>query len=162
MESKCTYYLLLTCIQIHSTITVRIRILVCSNGLPPCLHTRQRQWLQGVSTHTVEEAKLVSSSLSFPSRARPHLSRLLLRRGVSVKTLLMEKPGPTGQPSLQQHNHSSVTTTSRITAITTYYLLLLLHTSPAHQVIIVSSISLILCTTCVHSMKDVPQRDSLT
>lgn len=88
----------------------------------PCLHKRERHGLQGVSTHTVEDAKLVSSSLSFPSRARPHLSRLLLRSGVSVKTLLMEKPGPTGQPSLQQHNHSSVIISAMITIAVTSYL----------------------------------------
>lgn len=61
------------------------------------------------TTHTVEDARLVSSSLSLPSRASPHLSRLLVSSGVSEKTLLTEKPGPTGQPSLQ-HNHASVTT----------------------------------------------------
>lgn len=57
------------------------------------------------NTYTVEDARFVSSSLSLPSKARPHLSRLLARRGVKVKTLLMEKPGPTGQPSLQQELH---------------------------------------------------------
>lgn len=38
-------------------------------------------------THMVEEARLVSSCFSFPSRARPLFSRLLLSRGVRVYTL---------------------------------------------------------------------------
>lgn len=102
---------------------MRIRILLYETTDYLSLSTHmERHGLQGVSTHTVEDAKLVSSSLSFPSRARPHLSRLLLRSGVSVKTLLMEKPGPTGQPSLQQHNHSSVIISAMITISVTNYL----------------------------------------
>ena len=36
-----------------------------------------------VYAYRVEEAKLVSSCLSWPSRARPHLSLLLASRGVN-------------------------------------------------------------------------------
>lgn len=46
-------------------------------------------------THSVLEAKLVSSCLSFPSRARPRLSRLLARNGVTVKTLQKVELGGT-------------------------------------------------------------------
>lgn len=46
-------------------------------------------------THSVLEAKLVSSCLSLPSRARPRLSRLLARNGVTVKTLQKVELGGT-------------------------------------------------------------------
>lgn len=51
-------------------------------------------------TYNVLDAKLVSSCFNCPSKARPHLSLLLARRGVSVNTLLNVNPGPMGQPSL--------------------------------------------------------------
>lgn len=50
--------------------------------------------------YRVLDAKLVSSCLSWPSRARAHLSLLLARSGVNVNTLLSVKPGPTEHPSL--------------------------------------------------------------
>lgn len=40
--------------------------------------------LGGRGTHSVLEARLVSSCLSFPSSASPRFSRLLARKGVSV------------------------------------------------------------------------------
>ena len=46
-------------------------------------------------THMLEEARLVSSCLSLPSRARPLFSRLLLSVGVSVYTLQNVELGDT-------------------------------------------------------------------
>lgn len=45
--------------------------------------------------HMVLDARLVSSCLSFPSRARPRFSRLLLSRGVMVYTLQNVELGDT-------------------------------------------------------------------
>lgn len=67
--------------------------------LDVCLHVSQAQF-QASRPYRVLDAKLVSSCLSWPSRASPHLSLLLARRGVKVNTLLSVKPGPTGHPSL--------------------------------------------------------------
>ena len=53
-----------------------------------------------ICTYSVLEARLVSSCLSWPSSASPHLSLLLASSGVTVNTLLSVNPGPTGQPSL--------------------------------------------------------------
>ena len=54
-------------------------------------------------THKVLEAKFVSSCLSWPSRASPRLSLLLLRSGERRKTLDKLNPGPTGHPSQEPH-----------------------------------------------------------
>ncbi len=54
-----------------------------------------------VGTHRVEEARFVSSCLSCPSSARPHLSLLLASSGVSVYTLFRVEPEPNGKPSLK-------------------------------------------------------------
>lgn len=51
-------------------------------------------------TYKVLEARFVSSCFNCPSRAKPHLSLLLARRGVITNTLLKVKPGPMGHPSL--------------------------------------------------------------
>lgn len=59
-------------------------------------------------TYKVLDAKLVSSCFNCPSKARPHLSLLLARRGVRVNTLLKVKPGPMGQPSLPKPNHKNI------------------------------------------------------
>lgn len=47
------------------------------------------------NTYNVLEARLVSSCLSCPSSARPHLSLLLANSGVSVNTLDSVNPGAT-------------------------------------------------------------------
>lgn len=54
-------------------------------------------------TYSVLEARLVSSCLSWPSRAKPHLSLLFARSGVTMYILLCVNPGPIGQPSLFLH-----------------------------------------------------------
>ena len=59
---------------------------------------RERERLKA---HSVEEARLVSSCLSCPSSASPHLSLLLASSGRTITTLLRVKPGPTGHPSLR-------------------------------------------------------------
>lgn len=46
-------------------------------------------------THSVLEARFVSSCFSFPSRARPRFSRLLARNGVRVNTLQKVELGAT-------------------------------------------------------------------
>lgn len=57
-------------------------------------HARMSVWQWG-ETHSVLEARLVSSCFSFPSSARPRFSRLLARNGVSVKTLQKVELGAT-------------------------------------------------------------------
>ena len=54
------------------------------------------------NTHSVEEARFVSSCLSCPSRASPHLSLLLASSGVSMYTLFRVEPEPSGKPSLKE------------------------------------------------------------
>lgn len=61
---------------------------------------RRKNTSQKANTHNVLEARLVSSCLSWPSSARPHLSLLLASSGVSVNTLDSVKPGATWHPSL--------------------------------------------------------------
>lgn len=75
--------------------------------LDMCLHVSQAQF-QASRPYRVLDAKLVSSCLSWPSRASPHLSLLLARRGVKVNTLLSVKPGPTGHPSLTFEHTTSM------------------------------------------------------
>lgn len=50
--------------------------------------------------YIVDDAKFVSSCLSFPSKARPRLSLLLAKRGVSVYTFDIVELGFNGNPSL--------------------------------------------------------------
>lgn len=50
---------------------------------------------QCLSTHIVLDARLVSSCLSWPSRARPRLSLLSASVGLREKTLLSVNPGDT-------------------------------------------------------------------
>lgn len=64
-------------------------------------HTAVSVWRWG-ETHSVLEARLVSSCFSFPSSARPRFSRLLARNGVSVKTLQKVELGAT--TSLQKES----------------------------------------------------------
>lgn len=77
----------------------RISLLAASPSLPKTDPSaagsgeRRRAWMG--HTHSVLEARLVSSCLSFPSRARPRLSRLLARNGVTVKTLQKVELGGT-------------------------------------------------------------------
>jgi hypothetical protein len=52
----------------------------------------------------VEEARLVSSCLSFPSNAKPLLSLLLAKSGVNVYTLDIVELGFIGNPSLNLKN----------------------------------------------------------
>lgn len=78
--------------------------------LDMCLHVSQAQF-QASCPYRVLDAKLVSSCLSWPSRASPHLSLLLARRGVKVNTLLSVKPGPTGHPSLTFEHTTSMSVT---------------------------------------------------
>ncbi len=54
-------------------------------------------------SYRVDEAKFVSSCLSCPSSASPHLSLLLANSGVSVYTLFSVEPEPNGKPSLKTH-----------------------------------------------------------
>lgn len=61
-------------------------------------------------TYRVLEARLVSSCLSWPSRASPHLSLLLASRGVAMNILLKVKPGPMGHPSLNHHHRATTQT----------------------------------------------------
>lgn len=75
--------------------------------LDKCLHVSQARF-QASRPYRVLDAKLVSSCLSWPSRASPHLSLLLARRGVKVNTLLSVKPGPTGHPSLTFEHTTSM------------------------------------------------------
>lgn len=55
---------------------------------------------QSIYTYSVLDARFVSSCLSWPSSARPHLSLLFANSGVSVNTLDNVKPGATLHPSL--------------------------------------------------------------
>lgn len=51
-------------------------------------------------THIVDDARFVSSCLSWPSKAKPLLSLLLANKGLTEKTLDIVNPGETGQPAL--------------------------------------------------------------
>lgn len=85
--------------------------------LSACLRAPQAQF-QASRPYRVLDAKLVSSCLSWPSRASPHLSLLSARRGVNMNTLLSVKPGPTGHPSLTVEHTISMNINALLCAIT--------------------------------------------
>ncbi|CAB0006902.1 unnamed protein product, partial [Nesidiocoris tenuis] len=62
----------------------------CGAALSGKRHDKKRSVTRrrtGCTTHKVEDAKFVSSCLSWPSSASPHLSLLLAKSGVSENTL---------------------------------------------------------------------------
>lgn len=70
-------------------------VYVCTNIIRRVLSIDKQRF-----SYRVLDARLVSSSLIWPSRASPHLSLLSARSGFRENTLLSVKPGPTGHPSL--------------------------------------------------------------
>lgn len=98
-QSSNNKTLKIKCSHVTSTNTEAMRLECAREEVSGC------GWC--VSAHTVEEARLVSSCLSCPSRARPRLSLLSASSGRTENTLLRVNPGATGQPTLQHiHLHT--------------------------------------------------------